>query len=141
MMQDDKQFVSTEQAAAAFEGIDDEIGVEAPVFMAITDYTTFRAEYAVLDDDLVFHFYATDEVNKLPDPWRYWKTTFARALAKVAKDHFQAEYPRVKAAYTDELASWWLRADRYGHVLDMDEFAKRFLSKLDQELDAELKSS
>ena len=137
---DDKQFVSVDEAAGAFVGIGD-MGVEAPNFMPINCYTTFRAEYAVMGDDLVFHFYATDEINKLPNPWRYWKTAFPNALSKVAKEHFQSEAPRVRAAYTDELCSWWLRANGYEHVLDMDEYAVRFLEKLDQELESMLHPS
>ncbi len=134
----DEQFISTEQAAEAFDGIGDQLGAEAPNFMQIDCYTTFRAEYAVLDDDLVFHFFANDEINQLPNPWHYWKTTFPKQLEQVAGRYFAAAYPRVRAAYADELASWWLRADGFDHVLDMNEFAHRFLEQLDRALESDM---
>ena len=37
-------------------------------FTRVLDYTTFAAEFAIKDGDLVFHFFVTDEVNELPNP-------------------------------------------------------------------------
>jgi len=136
----DDQFISTEEAAGAFAGVGD-MGVEAPNFMQVDCYTTFKAEYAIIGSDIVFHFFANDDINRLPNPWGYWKSIFPKALERVASDHFGAEYPRLQAAYADELASWWLKAASFDHVLDPHVFAQRFLEKLDQELDKEMRPS
>jgi hypothetical protein len=138
---EDKQQVSVDKFREVFDGVGDQLLVEAPNFMSVDSYTTFKAEYAVLDGDIVFHFFANDEINRLPDPWHYWKTVFPRCLERVAEKYFAATYPRVRAAYTDELASWWLRANGFGHILNMDEFAKQFLERLDKELDTQMRPS
>lgn len=104
-------------------------------FIPITEYTTFRAELAIADGDLIFHFYVTGEVNALREPKKYWLEFFPAVLEPVAKTYFNAEFPRLKAAYTEEQASWWFRAFGFGHVLEPHKFAYGFLEKLDAALD------
>jgi len=106
-------------------------------FLDITDYTTFRAELAVTEGDLVFHFYPTNEVHALkrPTPMAYWSELFPAALETVAQKYFDANESRLKAAYTEEQASWWLRAFGFGHVLDPHKLAYGFLEALDAALD------
>src|SRR3954464_8209789 len=80
-------------------------------FIDITEYTTFRAELAVTEGDLVFHFYPTEEVHALkdPTPMAYWPEPSPAILEPVAKKYFNADESRLKAAYTTEQVSWWLR--------------------------------
>ena len=56
----------------------------------------------------------------------------------MAEEYFQATYPRLKAAYTEEQASWWMRAYGFGQLLDPHKFAYGFFDKLDEALDAAL---
>lgn len=136
-----KQILSSEEHAKASEAmapmarLSYEVG--GLVFVQATGYTTFRAEYGAKDGkDLVFHFFGTHEANSLPDPWDYWLQTFPRALQKVAVEHFRTGPPHLKAAYAEELVSWWLQADGAAEkTLDVDAYAASFLDKLDEELE------
>ena len=104
-----------------------------PKFKDVNSFTTFRAEYALIDDNIVVHFF-------LPPDFRgtvsFWKDTFPTALASVAPEHFQAVQPRLVAAYTEEMKSWWLRARNYGHIIDLDAYMLKFFSDLDNEIDS-----
>lgn len=102
----------------------------------VDEYTTFVAELAILQGDIVFHFYVTDEVNAGKNPQLYWKEVFPIVLSKTAEEHFKAQYPRLKAAYTEEKASWWMRAYGFGLVLNPHKYAYSFLATLDAALDA-----
>lgn len=106
-------------------------------FIDITEYTTFRAEFAVTEGDLVFHFFPTEEVHALtnPTPNKYWTELFPSLLEPVAKRYFNADETRLKAAYTAEQVSWWMRAFGFGQVLDPHKFAYGFLAELDAALD------
>lgn len=111
-------------------------------FTKVDDYTTFRAEFAIDGDDLVFHFFLPPELESAKGPVlqqrieKYWKDGFPRSLDVVARDFFKAEFPRLKAAYTQELSSWWLRANGFAAVLDAGARARAFIQRLDQALDA-----
>jgi hypothetical protein len=105
-------------------------------FIAIDGYTTFRAEFAITEGDLVFHFFVTDEVQALQSPKKYWHELFPQALSDVADKHFNVTFPRLKAAYTPEQASWWMRAVGFGKVLDPHRFSYKFFDALDSALDA-----
>ena len=115
--------------------VEREQGNKLPVFVLnftpVLDYTTFAAEFTVTEGDIVFHFYVTEEVNKRPDVNRYWKEVFPSVLEPIVKEHFNADFPRVKAAYTEEKGSWWLRAYGFGHLLDPHKVVYMFLDKLD----------
>jgi hypothetical protein len=119
--------------------VEDEQTAEMPVlpihFIRLEDYTTYVAELAVTEGDLVFHFYVTDEVNALPDAKTYWLESFPQILEATSKAYFKAEWPRLKAAYTEEKASWWMRAFGFGHLLEAHKFAYAFLDELDRALD------
>ena len=110
-------------------------------FIKVREYTNFDLEFAVTEGDLVFHFYATAEVNALPDPQKYWKEIFPNTLSTVVEAYFRATYPRIKAAYTEEHASWWMRAQGYGHLLDAHGFVYKFLDEFDRALDGAVNSS
>lgn len=134
--------LSPNQVASTVEG---EQRAQLPVlpllFIAVREYTTFAAEYAVTEGDLVFHFYVTDEVNKLTNPKVYWLERFPEILEPVVKEFFNADFPRVKAAYTEEKASWWLRAFGFGMVLDPHAFVDKFFNSLDAALEGAMTSS
>jgi hypothetical protein len=110
-------------------------------FIEVRDYTTFALEFAITEGDIVFHFYVTDEVNASPDPTHYWKEVFPNTLSVCVESYFKATYPRIKAAYTEEKASWWMRAYGFGLVLDPHNFVYKFLDELDAALDGAVNSS
>ena len=105
-------------------------------FMPVLDLTTFAAEVAITDGDFIYHFFANDEINRGPDPKKYWLETFPAILEATAKAYFKADFPRLKAAYTEEQASWWLRAFGFGIVLQPHKMALGFCDALDAALDA-----
>lgn len=119
----------------------DEQSVAALRFTEVNDYTTFRAEFAIDGDDLVFHFFLPPEFSSLSGPViaqrvdRYWKDGFPRALDGTARDFFKADFPTLKAAYTTELNSWWLRANGFGNNVDPEARCRLFIQKLDAALD------
>lgn len=120
----------------------DEAKAQIPVFsvhfIPIDNHTTFRAEVAITEGDIVFHFFVNEEIKAMPDPKKYWMETFPNALSQVAEEHFQATFPRLKAAYTEEQASWWMRAYGFGQLLEPHKFAYAFFDKLDAALDSAL---
>lgn len=116
------------------------IGPQPLLFTKVSDYTLFDAEYAVEGDDLIFHFFVTDEVNKMENAKKYWLEVFPRVLELSAISYFDAKFPRLKAAYTEENASWWMRF--YGSsALDPAGFAEGFFPKLDEGLELALKNT
>lgn len=130
----------------AKDQIEEESGGVLPVqplqFIQVDDYTTFRAEFAITEGDIVFHFFKTAEVMAKPPEYQrhYWGTVFAHVLEPTAKALFKADYPRLKAQHIDDgemkLDSWWFRAYGFGHLLDPDALAFEFLDALDEALDA-----
>ena len=129
-----------DEASGNMEGLaESTYGIGAIQFIPVAENTTFRGEYGVKDDaHLVFHFFGTEEANRLPDPWRYWKNeVFPAVLQKVAVEHFRTGPPYLRAAFSDDLCSWWLQCDGAAkRVLDVDAYARKFLDKLDAALDA-----
>jgi hypothetical protein len=117
--------------------------VLALFFSDVTEYTTFRAELAVTEGDLVFHFYPTPAAHALkqPTPLQYWTELFPECLDRVARQYFNADESRLSAAYTEEMASWWLRGFGFGHVLEPQKFAYGFLAALDAALDGAITSA
>ena len=107
-------------------------------FTPVTRYTTFQAEYAVKGADLVFHFFLTPEMDGMPKDGPvavYWMRSFPDILDGTAQDFFRATAPRLQAKYTEEMASWWLRAQGFGENLDPEGLAESFLDQLDRDLD------
>jgi hypothetical protein len=132
--------VQTDPARQALETEEPSLPVLPIQFIPIREYTTFAAEVAVTDGDLVYHFYVTDEVNALSQPNKYWLETFPRVLDQVARAYFNAEFPSLKAAYTEEKASWWLRAFGFGMVLNPHKRAYGLFDLLDAALETEIKN-
>ena len=113
-------------------------GLKPVAFNKVDGFTTFRGEYALDGEDVVLHFWKTKEVKNHPFNGKYWTRIFPKVLSDTAEEHFQATYPRLRAAFSEELDSWWMRALGYGHVLDLDAYVRAFLTKLDQKLDMAL---
>ena len=110
-------------------------GVEPMSFTRVEDYTTFVAEYAVEDEDIILHFYPTKEMSHEKElDRRYWLQLFPTVLDPVARTFFSADFPRLKACFVPEMGSWWLRA--YGLAgLSPSDRVSRFLDKFDTALE------
>jgi|SRR5688572_3118343 len=107
-----------------------------PQFTQETQYTTFLAEYALQDGNIVIHFYMPADFKVHPQSARmYWETQFPKALDAVAQNVFQATAPRLQAKYTEEMQSWWFRASRYDHIIDLPGFLRKFFDELDAALE------
>ena len=107
-------------------------------FTKVKDYTTFVAEYAMVGEDLVFHFFLTPEMDREPKDGpvaAYWMVKFPKVLDTSAKKYFEAKSPRLVAKYTPEMQSWWMKAQGYSDRIDPDAFAKKFLEQLDGDLE------
>lgn len=89
-------------------------------------FEEFRAEYALSGDNVVIHFF----LPKRKVTEHYWKDLFAQALNDVGQEHFQATKPRLVGKYTEELHSWWFKANGYGHIIDIDQYIIQFFEKL-----------
>lgn len=117
------------------------IAAGVPKFTKVEDYTTFLAEYAMQDGNIVVHFFPPPDFRGSPSALKhYWESLFAASLDAVAQDVFQATAPRLQAKYTEELQSWWLRAFKYDHIIDLKGFVQRFLDQLDASLESSLSS-
>lgn len=107
-----------------------------PVKFTIKEYQLFRAEYAMKNRDLVVHFFlpssATGENAYQYRDW--WLQDFPQALDEGSQEYFEAGPPRLMAKYTEELASWWFKAQGYDHLLDPLAYLERFLTVLDARL-------
>lgn len=123
------------EVRGSFEGIENAI----PQFQKVTKYTTFAAEYALIDNDIVVHFFLPPE-QRMPEAYDFWATTFPNCLDVTARSFFNADYPRLVAKYTEEMTSWWFRANGFGHVLDLDALVQRFFAALDGTIDANVGS-
>jgi hypothetical protein len=113
---------------------------------------SFRGEYAVKGDDIVFHFFlpqrAVDqcrledqspsrETLRARQAWQsYWLNRFKDKLLLVLVEHFGCGAPRLQAAYTEEAASWWVKAQGFGTSSDPELLVRRFFEKLDDALKA-----
>lgn len=128
---DDAKASDLLKVQASFANVKDAV----PKYKKVDGYTTFRAEYGLVGDDIVIHFFDTKErpISLL----KYWQETFPRALNEFGQEYFSAGYPRLTAKYTPEMKSWWFRARGYDHLLDVDSFVLKFLDGLDGALDPE----
>lgn len=123
----------------AYRAQAEDVGIKPPEKFEVNDYTTFRVEYLFREDDIVVHFYKTAEMAANPTqkgPSVYWGRTFPEVLSREAQEFFGASRPRLEAAYTEEVDSWYFRARGYVSVsFDPHGYLKKFLEILDQALD------
>lgn len=128
-----------EAANALLTGQD--MGVPESIKFTSREMRYFKLEYALVDRDVIVHFFVGDQVAS---SWaeaniqKWWLNDFATALSSVAQQHFDATLPRIMAKYTTELASWWFKAQGYDHLLDLDAFLLAFFERLDETLHSEL---
>jgi len=107
-----------------------------PDFTCNGNYTTFRVEHALIEGNIVLHFFPPEEMEDGPQLLNYWKTIFPTTLDVVARKYFDAESPRLYAEYVPELYSWYFRANGYSHIVDLLSFLEGFFDKLDEALEA-----
>jgi hypothetical protein len=106
-------------------------------FTKVKDFTSFDAEYTYVNSDLVMHFFLPPEKRLSNQIDRqYWIEYFPKCLDEAARTYFNAEYPRLMAKYTEEMESWWFKANGFEHVVDPDALAVKFLKALDTLVDA-----
>lgn len=113
-------------------------------FTEVKGFTTFLAEYAIQDDNYIVHFFPPKEryvfangKHQIHGPFLVkWQRTFPLVLDPIAQAYFGATSPRLQAAYTAEMFSWWFKAAGFASRLGPDEYLLRFFEKLDAALDA-----
>lgn len=126
----------TETEATSLLSTENDQGVLPLAFETSTEYTTFTSEHAFDGDDIVFHFFTPPGLGDSKEAHTYWLETFPDVLSEVAQEVFQAEYPRLRAAWTAEHASWWMRASGFAAIGIPEERVQVFFAKLDQSLEA-----
>ena len=104
-----------------------------PVEFTTKEYKTFRVEYTLRGNDFVIHFFLpTSVTERNAHQYRdWWLREFSSRMDACAQEHFEAGPPRLQARYTEEVASWWLKAQGFGHLLTPLKFLERFFSTLD----------
>ena len=132
--------ISEQEARDVLSGQRDIIVGEGavPKFVSF-GYRSFKAEFSTINDDLILHFFlpkhATIDSPESRQAWMgYWLKLFPEKLDVVAQEYFEAGYPRLMAKYTDEVTSWWFKAQGFGMVIDAEAFVRGFLEKLDEAL-------
>jgi hypothetical protein len=125
-----REGVVGETTAAAVAGA-------VPKFKPVS-FPEFRAQHAIIDGNIVIQFFLPEAAGNLEKAdartqqrWAaYWLEVFPSHLSRVAKAHFRADKPRLVAKYTEDLRSWWFRAQGYGESLNPDGLVTEFYSKL-----------
>lgn len=114
-------------------------------FTEVKGFTTFLAEYAVQDGSYIVHFfpprerYVSSGNGKMQVHGEFlvkWQRTFPQVLSPTAERYFGATAPRLQAAYTAEMFSWWLKCSSFAERLDPDGYIMKFFEELDSALDA-----
>ena len=100
---------------------------------------SFKAKWAVISEDIQIQFFLPKHANtdtpRAAEAWQeYWLKKFAAKLDATARKYFDADAPRLLAKYTPELASWWFKAQGFGHMLDVSGYVECFLYLLDATL-------
>lgn len=111
----------------------------------VEEYTTFLAEFAVQDSDIIIHFFLpyeaytdTTKGKRVKAGYdKYWQNNFPITLSNVAMQHFDATYPRIFAEWVPEMQSWYMRCRGFGNRLDPESFTRKFFEVLDVALDPE----
>ena len=128
MIEEQKMLGLTKTEAVQTIAGDGDKNVQVPDFEKKT-FKHFDVEFGLKDKAIVVHFFKKDEMSQ-----GYWETAFGQVLSDVAQAHFNAGYPRLRAAFVPdfELNSWWFSAQGYEHLLDLDGYVLRFLERLDE---------
>lgn len=102
-----------------------------------SELSKFTVEYALVDRDLVFHFFRPEAKEQEPIMSdAYWKITFPSVLDVVAQKHFNAGQDRLSAEFISDfnLDSWYLQARGYDHILDLEGYVEKFYRLLEEGL-------
>lgn len=113
-------------------------GVEGLEFETLV-FENFEAEFSFAGkehQDYVVHFYFPKNVPNDERLRRYWLEAFPVFLDQVSQSFFNATAPRLRAAYTEENASWWFRAYGFASGLAPVERIQKFFEKLNQFISA-----
>ncbi len=109
------------------------------------EYYSFRAQHALVEGNLIIQFflpaqakpYIKGDNNPAEQQWMaYWLKAFPAQLDPLAREYFDAEYPRLQVKYTEEVASWWFKGQGYDNLIDLKKFVHDFLVKLNSALQA-----
>lgn len=112
-------------------------------FVPVSAYTTFFAEYAILGEDIVFHFFRAPDAPERFRSLAFWTESFPEVLAATAKQVFRSDYPQLQAEHVCDFGidSWWLRAFGLAHIPDPRALVHRFFDALDSALEAKSKET
>lgn len=105
-----------------------------PIEFKVEEYQNFRVEYALVNEDFVVHFFVTQtqiQTMEESELEQWWLNGFAVGMDRVAQEYFDAGPPRLQAKYTQEVASWWLKAQGYGHLVSPEAYLLGFFAQLD----------
>lgn len=129
------QEVDENNSAQAMQGVGSDVVSWEPMEFEQVTFNNFHVEYAIVDGNFVVHFFVHPEAiqhYRESDLQNWWQKDFAIAMSNVAQEHFKATKPRIMAKYTMETASWWFKAQGYGHLLDPMAFLHEFFGRLDE---------
>jgi hypothetical protein len=112
-------------------------------FTQVEIYTTFLAEYAFVDGNIVVHFFPAKEAyvevggrhRVTEEALLHWQRVFPAVLSPTAEAYFHATLPIISAQYIPEMTSWYFRAGGFARRLQPEEFILRFFERLDDALD------
>jgi hypothetical protein len=124
-------------AQLATEGAHGIDNVTAPQFKWDNRYTTFEAEYHICEytGDVTIHFFPSSEDNLY---MKVWVHEFGPMLETCVLREWHPDPSRFRAAWTEELSSWWLRAYGFGRGLGVEALRERFFDALDAAMDLRL---
>jgi hypothetical protein len=113
-------------------------------FTKVEEYTTFLAEYAFVDGDIIIHFFPPreqyvqvgDGFKMIEEHLLRWQRAFPQVLSPVAEHYFKATLPVIMAQYIVEMTSWYFKAGGFARQLDPESFVLKFFAQLDQAIDA-----
>jgi hypothetical protein len=138
------QTVSTEDLASMPSATLENVSNATVKMTKVEDYTTFLAEYAFIDGDIVMHFFPpieqyvkTDNGARLLDEHLLrWQRSFPQVLSPIAESYFSATRPVLMAQYVPEMTSWYFKAGGFARSLSPETLVLEFLARLDAAVDA-----
>ena len=108
----------------------------AAVTFAKTERPSFTGEVGKVDDDLIFHFWPSEDEDYSTlegDEWKF-SSIFPDALATSFIEVFKLE-DRLCWDFVEEMNSWVVRASRFGGNPMADELANRLFTALQDRLE------
>jgi len=138
------QTVSKEDLASMPSATLENVSNATVKFTQVEDYTTFLAEYAFIDGDIVVHLFPPIEqyvktdngARLLEEHLLRWQRSFPLVLSPVAEKYFAATRPVLMAQYVPEMTSWYFKAGGFARTLSPKELVLGFFARLDEAVDA-----